>query len=130
MADTATQTLNAEQSYNVLVSQVHAPVFFNKLASVYGIKPQTPEEAQELLVMAGKLRNAHEIETTKQASTSTNYLTQAQRDLDIALGQAGVPSVSEELATKRAAAEAAKNPLIQEAAVVFSNYMAQAAQGK
>jgi hypothetical protein len=123
--------LNPEEAYNVLVAQVHAPVFFNKLASVYGIAPQTQEEARELLLMAGQLRNAHEQEGTKQASARGSYFAEARRDLNTVLANNGFqPLVDDDSTVKRAAAEAAQNPLIKEAAVVFSNYLAQAVQGR
>jgi MFS superfamily sulfate permease-like transporter len=129
MADST--KLNPEEAYNILVAQVHAPIFFNKLASVYGIVPQTPEEARELLLIAGQLRNAHEQDQTKQANARTGFFTEARRDLNKALGHSGFqPSVEEDANAKQAAAAAVKNPLIKEAAIVFSNYMAQTLQGK
>lgn len=119
--------LSPEESYNVLVAQVHAPVFFNKLASVYGVVPQTPDEARELLLIAGQLRNAHEQDQTKQASQRGNFFAEARRDLNTVLDNQGFrPLVDDDVAVKRAAAEAAQNPLIKEAAIIFSNHLAQA----
>jgi hypothetical protein len=132
MADTQTQ-LKPEDAYNVLVAQVHAPVFFNKLASVYGIRPQNPEEARELLLIAGQLRNAHEQEQTKAASDRVGFFAEARKDLNEAMSQQGFAPVAQDTgdaSVKRAAAEAVQNPLIKEAAVVFSQYMAQVTQGK
>ncbi len=124
---TAPRTLTPNESYDVLVAQVHAPVFFNKLASVYGIVPQTQDEARELLLMAGQLRNAHEQDATKQANARGNFYAEARRDLTNALGQSGVNTLPEDYsAVKNAAAEAVKNPLTREAALVLSNHLTQA----
>jgi MFS superfamily sulfate permease-like transporter len=128
-----TKTLTPEEAYNVLVAQVHAPVFFNKLASVYNITPQSPAEARELLLLAGQLRNAHEQDATKQASARGNFYAEARNDLNNALTQNGFqiqPIAEEDGAVKRAAADAVQNPLIKEAAVVFSNHLAQALQAR
>lgn len=126
----AQQQLSPEDAYNVLVAQVHAPVFFEKLARVYGIEPRTPDEAREYLLMAGQLRNAHEQETVKQASANAGLLGEARRDLNRVLAQHGYePLGVEDPNVKQAAAAAAQNPLLQEAALVFANFMSQRLQG-
>lgn len=55
-ADAANQLPNPADAYNHLYSNVHMPVFLQKLAS-YGIQPTTPEEVDDLLKIAGRLRN-------------------------------------------------------------------------
>lgn len=121
------KSLTPEEAYNVLVAQVHAPVFFEKLARVYGVQPQTAEEARELLLIAGQLRNAHEQQAVKSASARGNFLAEARRDLDNVLAQQGFnPVVENETTVKQAAAEAVQNPLIKEAALVFNHYINQA----
>lgn len=122
--------LSADASYNVLVAQVHAPVFFNKLASVYGIVPQTQEEARDLLLLAADTRNAHEQQQVKQASARGTFYAEARRDLSTVLGTAGLQQpVEDRTHIKQAAAAAAQNPLIAEAALVFSQHLSQALQG-
>lgn len=129
MSTQNTTQLSPENAYDVLVAQVHAPVFFEKLARVYGIKPSTPEEAREYLLMAGQLRNAHEQESVKQASVGANLLSEARRDLNKTLEQNGYSSLGhEDITIKKAAATAAQHPLLQEAALVFANYMSQRLQ--
>ncbi len=116
--------LKFEDAYDVLVSQIHAPVFFEKLASVYNIKPQTPDEAKELLLLSAQLRNAHDQQATKTASDNTNLLTEARQDLEKVLTKQGFQSVTvSNHQVKQAAAAAVQNPLIKEAAVVFGNHM-------
>lgn len=123
--------LKPEDAYNVLVAQVHAPVFFNKLASVYNIRPNNPDEARELLLIAGQLRNAEDQKQAKQANDRVGFYAEARKDLQTAMSNHGfAPLQDEDASVKRAAAEAAQNPLVKEAAVVFSQYMAQALQSK
>lgn len=125
------QNLTSEEAYNVLVAQVHAPVFFEKLARVWNINPQTQEEARELLLIAGQLRNAHEEENVKQAGARGNFYSEARRNLHQALNQTGYTSLIDEDATVKQAADAAiQNPLIKEAALVFGNHMAQVYQAQ
>jgi hypothetical protein len=129
MSTQNTAQLSPEDAYNVLVAQVHAPVFFEKLARVYGVQPRNKDEAREFLLMAGQLRNAHEQETVKQAAVGTNLLSEARRDLNKVLAQSGYESLgNEDHGVKQAASAAAQNPLLQEAALVFANFMAQRLQ--
>ncbi len=120
--------LTAEQAYNVLVTSVHAPVFFRKLASVYSIEPQNEEDAQELLRMAADLRNAHNQSTQKQARANGSLIKQARQALQAQLQKEGyspLPVNSSQL--QKEASEAARSPLLQEAALVFQSYLAQSA---
>ena len=118
------QTLTPEESYNILVSQCHAPVFFEKLARVYNIKPNNQDEARDLLQMAGQLRSAHEQERGKEASATTNFYANAKRDLANTLNTQGYKSaVDDDFQVKQAATEAAKNPLLCEAALTFASYL-------
>lgn len=118
----ATQPLNVNDAHDVLVAAVHAPVFFEKLASVYGIQPNGPDEARDMLTMAAQLRNAHEQQTVKQASATTSFLSEAKRDLNHVLNQQGFQPIGGQVdQTKQAAKAAAQNPLIKEAALVFYN---------
>lgn len=124
MSATNTQ-LRPEDAYNILVAEVHAPVFFNKLASVYNITPQSEEEAHSLLMLAAKLRNAQEQDNTKKAAVRGNFYNEALRDLSNVLGD-NTNQFQTSDNVKKAAAVAAQNPLVREAAVVFANYLAQA----
>ena len=124
-----TQTLSPEDAYNVLVAQVHAPVFFEKLARVYKIEPKSPEEARELLLMAGQLRNAYEQENEKQAGAGAQFLSQARNDLNGLLGQYGYrPLPVDDGGVRKQASAAGQNPLVKEAALVFSNHLARIMQ--
>jgi hypothetical protein len=118
------QQLTPDDAYNVLVSQVHAPVFFEKLARVYGVQPQSPDEARELLLIAGQLRNADDQQAVKQASQRENFYASARQDLSRAMAANGLAPIQHDgLAVKQAAQQAAQNPLIEEAAMVFSRHL-------
>lgn len=121
----ANNQLTPEDAYDILVSQVHAPVFFEKLANVYGIKPQTQEEMRDLVLMAGDLRNLHEQKLSKQANVRGSFFADARDELSNMVQGAGYKSVVDNQAqAKSAAATAVKNPLIRDAALVFNNYVA------
>ena len=40
-------SMSYQDAYDTLSMQIYAPVFFEKLASDYGIRPSTEEEARE-----------------------------------------------------------------------------------
>ena len=118
--------LSPEEAYNVLISQTFAPTFFQKLSSVYNITPANEQEAKDMLLTAGMLRNAQEANNTKEAADRTNFYSQAKDDLAQTLGYQtyGQPNVDMAV-IKQAATQAAQNPLIKEAALVFADHLAQ-----
>ncbi len=123
---TEAKTLNPEEAYNVLVAQVHAPVFFEKLARVYGITPQNDDEAREMLLMAGQLRNAHEQQEIKNAEARANDFATARKDLQATLAKQGfhVTDTDDTTRVKQAADDVVgANPLLREAALVFGQFM-------
>jgi len=118
--------LTPEDSYNVLVAQVHAPVFFNKLAQAYGIEAKSQEDARELLMLCGELRNVHEQELHKQASAGTSFINEARHDLQAVMGNHGYVPIANDVSAatyQQHAKAAAQNPLVKEAAAVFSNFL-------
>jgi hypothetical protein len=128
MSATQNQDLmTPEEAYDVLVAQVHAPVFFKKLASVYGVVPQNAKQARDLLQMAGQLRNVHEAETTKEAAAKGDMVSQAKHDLDHVLTQYGYPPLPDNDPTvKQAAWDMAGNAVLREAALVFQHHLSNA----
>lgn len=116
--------MTPEDAYNILVSQVHAPVFFTKLANVYNIKPETEEDASELLLIAAQLRNAHEQDQAKQASARTNYFADARKELTDKLNITGYNAIPyDDISVKQAAKQAIQHEQIKEAAYVFSEFL-------
>lgn len=110
---TSNQLPDAGTAYNHLFGNVHARVFFTKLASVHGYPAETPESQNELLQLAGRLR--HVAQAEKQAAASP-YGT-ALSSLDQVMGAAGMDQPMQaaryqeaEMAIKQAAAELANDP--------------------
>jgi hypothetical protein len=124
MSQNQNNLMTPEEAYDVLVAQVHAPVFFEKLAKVYGIVPQTAKQAQDLLQMAGTLRNVHETETTKAAAAQGDLVSEAKQDLDRILSQYGYqPLPDNDPGVKQAAWNLAGTPMLREAALVFQHHL-------
>lgn len=124
MSQNQNNLMSPEEAYDVLVAQVHAPVFFEKLAKVYGVVPQTAQQARDLLQMAGALRNVHETETTKAAAARGDIVSEAKRDLEQVLSQFGYqPLPDNDPTVKQAAWNLAGTPMLREAALVFQNHL-------
>lgn len=116
--------LSVQESYDMLVTQVHAPVFFNKLAQ-HGIPyPTTEEEAINVLQLAGKIRNAYERETVKAAGQRTEFAANLSNSLDAFLARQYGDNSAAETQYKEAAAEAMQLPQLREAAEIFNQYLA------
>lgn len=64
------QLPNPVDAYNHLFDGVHAQVFLGKLAS-YGIQPTTEKEAEDLFMLAGRLRHVDGPE--KQAADQSRF---------------------------------------------------------
>lgn len=111
------QILDHDVAYAHVHQQVYQPVFFEKLAQDYGIKPRNDQECVQMLTMAAQLRDAHEA-VEKQASHSS--LTSAQSHLDQQLQAMGLQPASngvDQIArrTKEAAAQASFDPQLAQA---------------
>jgi len=116
-----------DSAYAHLFDTVHSNVFFGRLASI-GIGPTNEKEAQDLLMLAGRLREADEQEKVAGDSRFGAPL----EALDSVLGGPGgiakqAADADEALMIKQAAAELAGDPTIyncvlslkaQEAAII------------
>jgi cytidylate kinase len=125
---TQTDGLNYQKAYETLVDNIYAPVFFEKLATDYGINPTTEDEAREFLVLAGKLQQLDEANQVKQASERTSFVSKASQQLDSMLYGAGVQTptqVRESQEIKQAASQLAKNPVIRDAALLYQDCVRQ-----
>ena len=118
-----------EQAYAHLFDNVHARVFFGKLAS-FGIQPQSEKQASELLELAGKLKAAEQDPTVKAAAERNSPFAQASSDLDRQLGRMGVGKAAAaeqaDIALNQAAAQLAQDPATYNA--VLSLKAAEATQ--
>jgi hypothetical protein len=118
------QTLTYDDAANVLLDRVFAPVFFNKLASAYGIAPANQAQAARLMQLAERERQLDDQEQHKAAGYRGDLIEQAHSYLDKALGTANRPA---DPTLKAAAADAAKDPLIRDAALLYQDALRQLA---
>lgn len=129
-----TEQITGEQAHNILFTRLYAPTFFGKLAHEYGIVPASDEQAQAMLRMAGKLRNAHDVLASKQASAAqVDPLLRLEQQLDSHLNKLAGDSqaeVTEEQLFKTAAAELTKDQLLVQAALSYQNAYAETLQAQ
>lgn len=116
MAEEQTQqpeVMDPEAAYALVHQRVYAPVFFEKLAQDFSIRPRNESEAMEMLSMAAQLRAAHDTEVEKQASAGDPVLVGAQKHLQKQLAARGYDTpqfnVSQQM-VKQAAAQASFDP--------------------
>ncbi len=118
----------ANAAFSTLYNELHAPVFFHKLASDFGIAPQNADETADLLALGGKLRYYYLAKQAEQASAGTSLLKRANAHLDKLLTGAGVtpaPSAVLEREVKAAAARVAANPTYASAILTLQTAVAQ-----
>ena len=120
-------TPEEQDAYNVLFHQIHAPVFFEKLAE-RGYEPQSDAEVNAMLESGAALMQAKLAERQKQASQQPSIVLQAHGHLKQALADRGLappPSADFDQAIKQAAHRVAQDPNIQLAAIHYQNYYAR-----
>jgi len=127
----AEQSLTYQDAYNLLVEQIYAPVFFEKLATDFGIQYSTEDEAREFLVLAGKLEHLDEARQVKQASDRTSFVASASNSLDTILNTVGINTQNpqQNLEVKQAAAQLSQVPYIRNAALLYQDAMRQLMAG-
>lgn len=97
-------------AFNLLSTQVHQTAFFGKMASQYGIEPQTEKEAQDLFEMAGNLRAAGvNVSAPAAMAEPSSPIEKAAQQLATELGQNPAEAANEQ-AIKSACAQLAQDP--------------------
>lgn|GEM_PF-5098967 len=127
----APQVLDPDTAYAVVHQRVYGPVFFEKLAADFNIRPGTQEEAMEMLTMAAQLRQAHDLEQEKQASSSQGLLGQAHAHLNQHLTAQGIQTPEfdqNQQLVKQAAAQASFDPELANAVLCLQGHAAGAFQ--
>jgi hypothetical protein len=127
MPQTNQPTQEENDAYRLLFDQIHAPVFFEKLAE-HGIEPSSPEEIEALLQMGATLMQSQAVARQKQASAQGSFILQAARSLDVALADRGLaPAQSSALdgVIKSAAYKVAQDKTIRDAVITYQNYIAR-----
>lgn len=128
------EKMSGAEAHGVLISEIFAPVFFQKLAA-NGIDPQTDEERQRYLNIGFKLLAADQHETVKKASTRVDFLSQAEADLDAEMNRRyGTPvqaqqNLAVETYIKQAADLLGEHPLIQQAVADYNEAVEAQAAG-
>jgi hypothetical protein len=122
-------TPEEEQAYQLLFNQVHAPVFFEKLAA-HGIEPQSPEEMDALLEMGTSLMFAEQTNQQKQAAARGSFIIEARDSLNAALSQHGIaaPAAHDDGVIKQAAAAVIRDESVRAAVRTYQGYLARHAQ--
>jgi hypothetical protein len=113
----AAAPMPSEDAYAVVHQRVYAPVFRDKVASL-GIPVQSDAELAKMIVMAGQLRDAYEINRQKQAASQGSLLDVAQVNLNRELekrGFASRPNPQDDLMRKQACANGARDPQLAHA---------------
>lgn len=109
----APQVLDPDTAYAVVHQRVYGPVFFEKLAADYNIRPQNEQEAMEMLTMAAQLRSAHDMQ--EKAASANSLLGGAHQHLNQQLQSMGMQPQShqqhqQQNVVKQAAAQASFDP--------------------
>ncbi|TMJ00823.1 MAG: hypothetical protein E6G97_17980 [Alphaproteobacteria bacterium] len=118
-----------QAEYDLLIEQVHAPVFFEKLARDYGVVPASEEEKLSLLELAGVLQTEEARELEKKASSPDSPIIRALDDLKKIVAAEGRPHwpTSHQRMLKAAASELAQREDLAEAAARFGAWLARGA---
>jgi hypothetical protein len=123
-------TPEEQQAYRLLYDQIHAPVFFEKLAE-RGVEPQSEQEVQALLMMGANLMQTQTLERQKRASSQEgSFILKAAQSLDAALRESGLAlpsSTAVDQVIKSASYQVAKDPAVQQAAITYQGYLARQA---
>jgi hypothetical protein len=127
------QVLPADTAYDFLYGQIHAPVFFTKLAQDYSIVPRNEAEATQLLEMGADLFAAERQSQEKQANAQGGFIDQAHGSLRLLMGKQASGRTAQTQANdqlvKTAAAELTKDPRVRAAALAYQLYLTQQQAG-
>lgn len=102
----------------IMLDQVFAPVFFQKLAQDYGYTPQSEAEAIRVLQIAQRL--GAEDDRAKTASAGSSLVEHAHQMLDHAQGRD-----PQETAIKQASHAWAQNDQLRDAALLYQDAINQ-----
>jgi hypothetical protein len=114
-------TAEQQTAYQTLITEVYAPVFFNKLAS-YGIVPTTEAERAALLEIAEGI-DSPAVQPVKQAAQAPSWIEAAAGGLRTVRQQAGDPHFAKVAASriKEAASGLIADPRVARAAVLWAS---------
>ena len=124
------QVPRPDAAYDFLYGQIHAPVFFNKLAQDYGIVPANDAEATRLLEMGAEIFAVEQQQRQKQATapraaSSARPTSSLRTILGKQAGARGVNTQANDRLVKAAAAELTRNPYVRAAALSYQLHLTQ-----
>jgi hypothetical protein len=122
-------TPEEQEAYRLLFDQIHAPVFFEKLAEI-GVEPQSEQEMNALLKMGADLMRSETTARQKQAADRGSFILQASQSLEAALADRGLappPDAEFDGVVKAAAYQIARDPSVQRATLAYQNFLARQA---
>lgn len=121
-----------QAAYDKLFDEVHAKVFFQKVAAA-GIQPRSIEEAQWMLETTSKLRAVNESAQVKQAGAQDNPFYQMNAYLDGVLAKNGIGQPTyqdQEVGFQKAAASLMNDPEIYNSVLSLKVAEAQAVEAE
>lgn len=125
MADN-TQNFPGE-AIEVLSREIHDPCFFQKLANDWNIIARSSDEQSQLLELAAVLRGTREEQVKTASAQGNTFLSGALDSLKGALQDRGYNAgpTADVQAIKAAAARAAQNPVVANAALQYAQHLFQ-----
>lgn len=116
------QLMDPDAAYNLVHNRIYAPVFFEKLANDFGIRPQNDAEALSMLSMAAQLRQANDAHEKQAQARATSPLAAAQQHLNKQLTKMGFAIPTQQAQqndnlVKQAAAQVSFDPAIASAII-------------
>jgi len=115
--------MTGAQAQDMLYQNLYVPAFFGKLANDYGINPQSQEQANTLLRMAGKLRQSYDASAQVKTASAQDPLAAFEQALDQDLG---LNTRNEAAEISKVAAHLTGNAALKAAAISYQNSYAQA----
>lgn len=106
-AVTQPQVMDPDAAYAVVHNRVYAPVFFQKLANDYNIRPANQAEAMDMLTMAAQIRLAHDQAEKQAAERTPGLLAGAKAHLNTQLTKMGFANAAVEPFAQRQIKQAA-----------------------
>ncbi len=119
---------NPQDAYNQLFHNVHAEVFFGKLAS-YGIQAATEKEAADLLQLSSDLREFDGAEKQAAASSRFEGATAALNNITTQPTTPAQRHQAQGQAIKQAASQLAQDPSIYNAVISLKAHEAAVLAG-
>ena len=125
MADQPQNQMTVDEAAQIHQFGVYVPHFFEKLARDYNFAVDSEEDALRAINMAAHLRNRYEETLQVKAASDSSFLAAAEEHLNASLGLPPASSVKQAAELRNAAAAAAADPQIRQAAMTLLAHSTQ-----